>query len=707
MNSTKILSILIIIGVVAAASALSGLPQTFLASLPAASGTSGEDVLLESGQTEYASITDSPAGEGSTVSGGEQQSEFDETEEPGMPRRGGGGGGGGGGGSFIPQDSSSNGQSSFTADDTNASQDEEPSGEPPGGEDEPDEPPADSCADDSCQSDALSFDGNANIARVEYNELTESEATERLVEKISEIREGISRKEWTKPLGSKYIDSINENLDQAELFLSQGNLMDAINSIRTAWEFYRSLDGQAGRGIPSPEEPASVEIVGAYLNGRIWANGNPTRFTVVVKNNLDQPQQIRVNAQPKGWYIIINSFFGMITSITKEWEPLGADQNQALTLNPSETKKLDFEFTVTGYDGGYNAANVIFKVESLSTGDNDEYHFANSMYSSLPPWGPEGNTLGDTNISMEGVWAFAPARILSPDLFTIAMRNNIPSQRTLRVYVQPQKFEGVQYGYLSSHWDWYYTDTGEAYWVDVSIEADGSKEFSAHPTFTTIDDTYSGGWFDERAAIPLTPMGRVKIGFTETDSYWNHHLSLAEGFHYQPSLEITSPPEGASFYEGEPMNVIFSFKDESWSETELPATLQIEYRLKDSDPWIPIMVNREAMSYSFQTAAPSEFGAYTLTVKTSYLDQPYTDSINYTVRSADLYIEWIKPIQVVEDVPLVAGKATVVRVKVINTGPPLEAIDVSINYNGWTETQTVSIEDETIVDFYPPNEYTT
>jgi len=76
---------------------------------------------------------------------------------------------------------------------------------------------------------------------------------------------------------------------------------------------------------------------------------------------------------------------------------------------------------------------------------------------------------------------------------------------------------------------------------------------------------------------------------------------------------------------------------------------------------------------------------------------------------ADLYIEWIKPIQVVEDTPLVAGKATVVRVKVVNDGPEAET-DVSINYgNGcFTETKPVLIKafSSKTVDFYPPNNCT-
>ncbi len=69
----------------------------------------------------------------------------------------------------------------------------------------------------------------------------------------------------------------------------------------------------------------------------------------------------------------------------------------------------------------------------------------------------------------------------------------------------------------------------------------------------------------------------------------------------------------------------------------------------------------------------------------------------------DLYIEWVKPIQVIEDVNLVAGKATVVRVKVVNNGPEVET-GIALDYgnSGSRETQTVLIRafSSEIVDFY-------
>ncbi len=71
----------------------------------------------------------------------------------------------------------------------------------------------------------------------------------------------------------------------------------------------------------------------------------------------------------------------------------------------------------------------------------------------------------------------------------------------------------------------------------------------------------------------------------------------------------------------------------------------------------------------------------------------------------DIYIEWIKPIQVVEDVPLVAGKATVVRVKVVNDGPHIETtVDLTVG-NCPLNPQTVTIDAYSfkIVDFYPEN----
>jgi len=76
----------------------------------------------------------------------------------------------------------------------------------------------------------------------------------------------------------------------------------------------------------------------------------------------------------------------------------------------------------------------------------------------------------------------------------------------------------------------------------------------------------------------------------------------------------------------------------------------------------------------------------------------------------DLSIEWVKPIQVVEDVPLVAGKDTVVRVKVVNNGPETET-DVSLDYSGGCFKETkpkilIRGFSSKIVDFYPPNNCT-
>jgi len=74
----------------------------------------------------------------------------------------------------------------------------------------------------------------------------------------------------------------------------------------------------------------------------------------------------------------------------------------------------------------------------------------------------------------------------------------------------------------------------------------------------------------------------------------------------------------------------------------------------------------------------------------------------------DLYMEWIKPIQVIEGVPLVSGKATVVRVKVVNNGPHVKT-NVNLNYGGCyhkTLPVTIPAYGSKIVNFYPLNNCT-
>lgn len=551
-------------------------------------------------------------------------------------------------------------------------------------------------------------------ARVEYRELTEAEAKGIFLEKISEIRAWLGNSggmavSSAAPEGSAGAASIGENLNRAETLISQERLEDAIEPMRNAWEGYLSLNPGAGSETKSAGILAvsPLKITTAYMDGRIWVTDHPARFAVVVRNNSGEAQEVRVGAQPKSWYITIDAIFGLIWDIYERWEPLGEDQNKFITLAPYETKKVEFEFTVAsqpeGYKG-YPAANIIFIAESLTTSGRDEYHLANSMYKGMPYWDANGNEL-DGNISLAGIWGFSPSKILSPTSFTIALRNNNAEGRNLEVFAVPKKFEGAYYRFLSPTWGWYYTDIGEPYVLTVPVGGNSIADFSSHVTYTTIEDTFSGGW--SRSAEPLNPMGVLFLGFDDNrcKDEWLHGFSLADGFKNQANLEIISPAEGASFYGNGAMNVVFSFKDENWGDVELPPALDIEYRLKSSDSWSALGASRKNMLYYFNTSAPAEVGSYALEVRADYGGRQYSDSANYTVRSADFYIEWIKPIQVVEDVPLVEGKATVVRVKVVNTGPP-NWVNVAINYNGWDKNQNILVDDSNIADFYPPNRYT-
>ena len=173
------------------------------------------------------------------------------------------------------------------------------------------------------------------------------------------------------------------------------------------------------------------------------------------------------------------------------------------------------------------------------------------------------------------------------------------------------------------------------------------------------------------------------------------------------SLKIISPTEMSPFDANEIIQVLFEIKHNG-NRIAIP---QVEYKLKWSDPWTTVGLNGLGV-YSFLAQAPSTTGNYALILKADINGAWIVNSTTYKVEpptplARDLYIEWIKPIQVVEGVPLVAGKATVVRVKVVNNGPETTT-DVSVNYGGgcYTETKSkvlIRANSFEIVDFYPPN----
>ena len=169
-------------------------------------------------------------------------------------------------------------------------------------------------------------------------------------------------------------------------------------------------------------------------------------------------------------------------------------------------------------------------------------------------------------------------------------------------------------------------------------------------------------------------------------------------------LKIIFPINGASFYPNQTMNIQFMARDQDGNP--MSGLTQIEYKLKDSDDWTTKNIDVISVgTYSFSVQASSTTGNYELSIKTELGGSSIIDTIAYTVNIGDLYIESIKPIQVVEDVNLVTDKATVVRVTVKNTGNPA-TLRTKLTYNGQDYYQTETINDSNTIDFYP-NPYST
>ena len=160
-------------------------------------------------------------------------------------------------------------------------------------------------------------------------------------------------------------------------------------------------------------------------------------------------------------------------------------------------------------------------------------------------------------------------------------------------------------------------------------------------------------------------------------------------------LTITLPGNGASFNPNSLIAVSIIVKNgESFVQLS-----KIKYKTQDSGSWQIRDVNGFGI-YNFSVQAPSASGDYILSVKTDVNGVWSIDTVYYKVKSVDLSIESVKPIQVVEDVNLVTDKATVVRVKVRNTGNPVTAT-TKLAYNGQNYYDTNQITDGRIINFYP------
>ncbi|HLD59035.1 MAG TPA: CARDB domain-containing protein [archaeon] len=122
------------------------------------------------------------------------------------------------------------------------------------------------------------------------------------------------------------------------------------------------------------------------------------------------------------------------------------------------------------------------------------------------------------------------------------------------------------------------------------------------------------------------------------------------------------------------------------------------------DTFQPVTANPITCSYSWNTTNVSPGDYYVdVNVTNSYGNSIQASSNQFQITAApegDLFIEWVKPIQVIEDVNLITDKATVVRVKVINTGSP-KVVTAKLSYNGQDYYDTNQIADFRTIDFYP------
>ncbi|MFH1663541.1 MAG: LamG-like jellyroll fold domain-containing protein, partial [archaeon] len=197
---------------------------------------------------------------------------------------------------------------------------------------------------------------------------------------------------------------------------------------------------------------------------------------------------------------------------------------------------------------------------------------------------------------------------------------------------------------------------------------------------------------------------------TAINDIWVDNIRVTEldGSPVKGYLMIVSPLTNQSFKQRDSMIVVLKLLDANANQFEGPT--QAEYKLKDSDSWQQIQLTKNYQKeYYFFVTAPNEIGDHNLSVRVFMNGGWVEEQTTYKVYAIDLdlKINFIKAIQVIEDVDLVAGKATAVKVGVNNTNDLNEKkwVKLTLSFNGIDKNQTKKFVGDYNFIFYVDNPY--
>ncbi len=149
-------------------------------------------------------------------------------------------------------------------------------------------------------------------------------------------------------------------------------------------------------------------------------------------------------------------------------------------------------------------------------------------------------------------------------------------------------------------------------------------------------------------------------------------------------INILKPTPNQYIKQRDLLTVEFEIQDNDFNFLNLNPE-GIQYRLDLLDDWNSIEASEFGIN-SFNTTAPDETGEHILTIRALVNGAWIHGSTKYLVspQKIDLKINFIKAIQVIEDVNLVSGKATAVKVGVNNTNNAEEDqnVTVELTFNG-------------------------
>lgn len=333
-----------------------------------------------------------------------------------------------------------------------------------------------------------------------------------------------------------HFEAVDSAVESAIALCRVGLVVDALEQIQTVVDDASVLASYGAR-FPSPfsepeaagEQSISMEILGAYMDGRIWVKNVPTTFHLRIKNKLPIPLPVTITASPKWAWWQPQCVLILCYDIIEHWDPLGSSWGNTIILPPGPGS-VEIPITLVA-DEAKQFATVFFTVESLLDHSTEDYRLGIASYDGPCTWPCGGGNMLDPTVGMGCVETYCPVEAYDATTVDVQLTNCGVADAPITAYVDTWKYEGIwaRIFVLLLGWGRIYSPVGERVSEAVVVPAGGQACVSFYPTVTTLDDQWvAPDPLTHKKYPPPQPYGRFSISHLGASTAFQHHVSLRE-----------------------------------------------------------------------------------------------------------------------------------------------------------------------------------